>query len=119
MKRLQAFVFELKPNGAQQRAIRRFAGCCRFVFNKALARQRANYESSESHPEQRGRAGGRQLRRICGGVRSNHSKRTRTPPHTALGAPGETALSFGKSLGLAMSEPLGLKELLVRNPAVA
>jgi putative transposase len=45
MKRLQAFVFELKPNGAQQRAIRRFAGCCRFVFNKALALQRANYES--------------------------------------------------------------------------
>jgi putative transposase len=47
MKRLQAFKFELRPNGAQQRDLRRFAGCCRFVFNKALALQQTHYESGE------------------------------------------------------------------------
>jgi transposase len=47
MKRLQAFKFELRPNGAQQRDLRRFAGCCRFVFNKALAPQQSNHESGE------------------------------------------------------------------------
>jgi putative transposase len=44
MKRLQAFKFELMPNGDQQRQMRRFAGSCRFVFNKALALQKANHE---------------------------------------------------------------------------
>jgi len=39
MKRLQAFKYELQPNGEQQRAMSRFAGSCRFVFNKALALQ--------------------------------------------------------------------------------
>lgn len=47
MKRLQAFKFELQPNGEQARAMRRFAGSCRFVFNKALAMQKALYESGE------------------------------------------------------------------------
>ena len=49
MKRLQAYKYELQPNGEQQRLIslmplmplmrlmRRFAGSCRFVFNKGLA----------------------------------------------------------------------------------
>ena len=45
MKRLQAFKFELRPNGQQQRDMRRFAGSCRFVFNKALALQKANHEA--------------------------------------------------------------------------
>ncbi|MBU6993466.1 MAG: helix-turn-helix domain-containing protein [Ferrovum myxofaciens] len=36
MKRLQAFKYELQPNGEQARSMRRFAGSCRFVFNKAL-----------------------------------------------------------------------------------
>ena len=31
MQRLQAFKFELRPNGEQQRDMRRFAGACRFV----------------------------------------------------------------------------------------
>ena len=44
MKRLQAYKYELKPNGEQQRLMRRFAGSCRFVFNKALALQKALYE---------------------------------------------------------------------------
>lgn len=45
MQRLQAFKFELKPTGDQQRDMRRFAGSCRFVFNKALALQKENYEA--------------------------------------------------------------------------
>ena len=45
MQRLQAFKFELMPNGEQARDMRRFAGACRFVFNKALALQKANYEA--------------------------------------------------------------------------
>ena len=47
MKRLQAYKYELKPNGEQQRNMRRFAGSCRFVFNKALAMQKALYEQGE------------------------------------------------------------------------
>jgi putative transposase len=47
MKRLQAFKFELRPNGQQQRQMRRFAGSCRFVFNKALALQKERYERGE------------------------------------------------------------------------
>jgi putative transposase len=45
MKRLQAFKFELMPNGEQQRDMRRFAGSCRFVYNKALSLQKVNYEA--------------------------------------------------------------------------
>ncbi|MFA7531861.1 MAG: transposase, partial [Castellaniella sp.] len=41
MQRLQAFKYELMPNGDQQRDMRRVAGSCRFVFNKALALQKA------------------------------------------------------------------------------
>lgn len=39
MQRLQAFKYELMPNSQQARQMRRFAGSCRFVFNKALALQ--------------------------------------------------------------------------------
>lgn len=45
MKRLQVFKFELRSNGQQQRQMRRFAGSCRFVFNKALALQKTNHEA--------------------------------------------------------------------------
>ena len=45
MKRLQAYQYELMPNGEQQRNMRRFAGSCRFVFNKALALQKENHEA--------------------------------------------------------------------------
>jgi putative transposase len=45
MQRLQAFKYELIPTGEQLRDMRRFAGSCRFVFNKALALQTANYEA--------------------------------------------------------------------------
>ncbi|WP_137546270.1 RNA-guided endonuclease InsQ/TnpB family protein [Escherichia coli] len=44
MKRLQAFKFQLRPGGQQECEMRRFAGACRFVFNRALARQNENHE---------------------------------------------------------------------------
>ncbi len=46
MQRLQAFKFELRPNGQQQRQMRRFAGACRFVFNAALAMQTAQHQAA-------------------------------------------------------------------------
>ncbi|WP_161595477.1 helix-turn-helix domain-containing protein, partial [Tepidimonas charontis] len=47
MQRLQAFKYETMPIGEQQRQMRRFAGSCRFVFNKALALQKERYEQGE------------------------------------------------------------------------
>jgi len=45
MQRLQAFKYELMPNGEQALNMRRFAGSCRFVYNKALALQKTTYEA--------------------------------------------------------------------------
>ena len=45
MQRLQAYQFELMPLGQQQRKMRRFAGACRFVFNKSLVWQKEQYAS--------------------------------------------------------------------------
>ena len=39
MERYQSYKFELRPDGGQRREMRRIAGCCRFVFNQALAAQ--------------------------------------------------------------------------------
>ncbi len=47
MQRRQAFKFELRPTGEQQRRMLRFAGSCRFVFNRALALQKERYEHGE------------------------------------------------------------------------
>ncbi|WP_320056472.1 transposase [Desulfuromonas thiophila] len=47
MKRLQAYKFELRPNSEQTRQMARFAGARRFVWNKALALQKARYEQGE------------------------------------------------------------------------
>lgn len=47
MLRRQAYKYELKPNGEQQRNMRRVTGSCRFVFNKALAMQKALREQGE------------------------------------------------------------------------
>lgn len=47
MKRLQAFKYELNPNGQQVELMNRFAGSCRFVFNKALALQKELYEQGD------------------------------------------------------------------------
>ena len=49
MQRRQAFKYELMPNGETQRLMRRFAGSCRFVYNKALALQKENYEAGAKH----------------------------------------------------------------------
>ena len=47
MQRRQAFQYELMPDGDTQRQLRRFAGSCRFVYNKALALQKDNHEAGE------------------------------------------------------------------------
>ena len=47
MKRLQAFKFELRPNGAQRQQMCRYAGSCRFVYNKGLALQKARFEADQ------------------------------------------------------------------------
>ena len=47
MQRLQAYKYELMPTSEQQRDMRRFAGSCRFVFNKALALQKEHYEQGK------------------------------------------------------------------------
>ncbi|MBC3871479.1 RNA-guided endonuclease InsQ/TnpB family protein [Undibacterium oligocarboniphilum] len=49
MQRLQAYRFELQPNGKQQRQMRRFAGSCRFVYNKALALQQERHKAGEKN----------------------------------------------------------------------
>ncbi|WP_025121641.1 MULTISPECIES: RNA-guided endonuclease TnpB family protein [unclassified Serratia (in: enterobacteria)] len=49
MKRFQAFKFQLRPNGQQERDMRRFAGACRFVFNRALALQNENHEAGNKY----------------------------------------------------------------------
>lgn len=47
MQRLQAYKFELRPDEQQERQMRRIAGSCRFVFNKALALQKERFEAGE------------------------------------------------------------------------
>jgi putative transposase len=47
MKRLQAFKYALVSDGQQERQMRRFAGSCRFVFNRALALQKSLHEQGE------------------------------------------------------------------------
>lgn len=49
MQRLQAYKFELQPKPRQETAFRRVAGCCRLVFNRALAEQKARHERDEKH----------------------------------------------------------------------
>jgi putative transposase len=47
VKRLQAFKFELRPDGAQRQQMRCFAGSCRFVYNKGLALQKARFDAGD------------------------------------------------------------------------
>ncbi|MDY0963073.1 transposase [Massilia sp. CFBP9026] len=49
MQRLQAYKYELMPNGEQVRAMRCCAGACRFVYNKALATQKENHEAGNKY----------------------------------------------------------------------
>jgi len=48
VKRLQAYKFELMPNGEQSRAMRQYAGSCRVVYNKALAWQNEQYQADNT-----------------------------------------------------------------------
>ena len=47
VQRHQAYKFALRPTGQQERDLRRFAGACRFVYNRGLALQQARYEAGE------------------------------------------------------------------------
>ena len=47
MQRLQAFKYELMPDGHQEWQMGRYAGSCRFVYNKALALQKERYGQGE------------------------------------------------------------------------
>jgi putative transposase len=47
MKKLQAFKYQLRPNGGQQMSMRFFSGACRFVYNRALAEQERRFKSGE------------------------------------------------------------------------
>ena len=47
MKRIQAYKYELMPNGEQKRNMRRFAGSCRYLYNLALTLQKERYEKDE------------------------------------------------------------------------
>ncbi|ECU9569578.1 transposase [Salmonella enterica subsp. enterica serovar Typhimurium] len=49
MLKRQAFKFQLRPNGQQERDMRRFAGACRFVFNRGLALQNENHEAGDKY----------------------------------------------------------------------
>ena len=43
----KAFKFQLKTNDAQAQEFRQFAGCCRLVWNKALALQKERLEQKQ------------------------------------------------------------------------
>ena len=47
MKRLQAYKFQLRPKAGQERLMWRFAGCCRFLWNKALALEKETYAADK------------------------------------------------------------------------
>jgi putative transposase len=47
MLRRHGYKFEAQPNGEQLPNLRRFAGGCRFVYNKALALNKERYEKNE------------------------------------------------------------------------
>ncbi|HCN1947328.1 TPA: helix-turn-helix domain-containing protein, partial [Escherichia coli] len=49
MKQQVSFKFRLRPDGQQEREMRRFAGACRFVFNRALALQNENHEAGKKY----------------------------------------------------------------------
>jgi len=49
MKILQGYKFQLRPSGEQEALMQRFAGCCRFVWNKALALRCESWESEKKN----------------------------------------------------------------------
>jgi putative transposase len=57
MERLQAYKFQLRPKAKQEAQMRRFAGCCRFLWNKALALEKETYEATGKRIGYNGLAG--------------------------------------------------------------
>jgi putative transposase len=57
MERLQAYKFQLRPKAAQEVKMRRFAGCCRFLWNKALALEKETYGTTGKRIGYNGLAG--------------------------------------------------------------
>lgn len=47
MQRHQAYRFALRPTGQQELSLRRFAGACRFVYNRGIALQQARHAVGE------------------------------------------------------------------------
>ena len=47
MEILQAYKFQLRPKAGQESLMRRFAGCCRFLWNKALALEKETYAADK------------------------------------------------------------------------
>jgi len=47
MKIFQGFKFRLRPAREQEESMRRFAGCCRFVWNKALALKKEAWQNEK------------------------------------------------------------------------
>lgn len=47
MQRFQSYKFELRPTSSQRQQMQRIAGCCRFVFNRALAIQKRRGEQGK------------------------------------------------------------------------
>ena len=45
MQILQAFKYQLVPRASEATTMRRFSGCCRFLWNKALALEKETYET--------------------------------------------------------------------------
>jgi putative transposase len=50
VEKLQAYQFRLEPNGKQRKQLERYAGCCRFVYNRALAKNIEAYKLGEKYP---------------------------------------------------------------------
>ncbi|QFI19952.1 virulence protein (plasmid) [Klebsiella aerogenes] len=48
-KQRQAFKFQLRLNGQQERDMWRLAGACRFVFNRALALLNENHDAGNKY----------------------------------------------------------------------
>ncbi|MCR4623515.1 MAG: helix-turn-helix domain-containing protein, partial [Alphaproteobacteria bacterium] len=43
----QAYKYQLQPKKEQENTMKRFSGCCRFLWNRALALEKESYEKKE------------------------------------------------------------------------
>ena len=72
----KAFRYELMPKGEHIRKMKQYCGCARFVFNRALAYQKAQYESDNSVKFSYTRLANRlpEWKRECGWLKACHSQ---------------------------------------------